>query len=144
MTVSTSQPLHPDWALRDNQEKYDSPEFDFRYAVDHFPAYTAEPIPEALGSTLSITSDDVARVDAYYVSYHKWGPWKPGEPTGSELRLVALAELKDGRWLSVEAWNDYTGWDCQDGSDNRVGATRLQVIHYGLTLDARALLGVSA
>lgn len=142
MTVST--PLHPDWVLREGQSEYDSPEFDFRYALDHFPAYTAEPIPELLTESQCVTSDDVARVDAYFVSYYSNEPWKPGDERGTELKLVAIAELKDGRWLSVEGWNDYTGWGCGEASDVRVGATRLQVIHYGLTLDARARLGLTA
>lgn len=34
---------------------------------------------------------------------------------GSEWSGGFLMELKDGRWLYLTGWCDYTGWGCQDG-----------------------------
>jgi hypothetical protein len=84
---------------------------------------------------------DVAEVTEYAIDYHGT-PWSPGSGGGSELGLVLVARLKDGRWLGLEAWNDYTGWGCQDGSDLYIGPTREDVIANGITNDGRSALGL--
>ncbi|MEO3856121.1 hypothetical protein [Acrocarpospora sp. B8E8] len=99
---------------------------------------TAEPLSVAADP---ITVAHVAAVDCYAISYHDQ-PWKPGDPVGSELELTAILRLTDGRWASVESWNDYTGWDCRDGSTIRIGADRDSVIRWGLTESGRARLGL--
>jgi hypothetical protein len=52
-----------------------------------------------------------------------------------------VGRLNDGRWFAVEAWNDYTGWGCQDSADVLAGATEEYVVYQGLGVDARKRLG---
>lgn len=42
---------------------------------------------------------------------------------GTELQLYAVVRFDNGQWGFVEAWNDYTGWGCQDGVAWRVADT---------------------
>lgn len=125
--------LHPDWeGLAEN------PSSDLGYALQAETQMTAAPIPTAIQR--AICYQDIAEVVRYAVSYHG-AQWKPGDETGTELSLCAVARAKDGRWVAVEGWNDYTGWGCQDGADIRVGATEDQVVRYGLSESARGWLG---
>jgi hypothetical protein len=87
-----------------------------------------------------ISLDMVKTVERYSVNYHG-ADWKPGDTGGTELGLFAVGTLMDGRWFSVEAWNDYTGWGCQDGSDVYIGATEADVVANGVTNDGRSALG---
>lgn len=34
-----------------------------------------------------------------------------------------VLELRDGRFLLVSAWCDYTGWDCQSGGESEVASS---------------------
>lgn len=102
------------------------------------PHMSATPIPLPLPTPVEFA--DVVDVTRYKVSYND-GDWKPGDPTGSEMSMTLVARLTDGRWLSIEAWNDYTGWGCQDGSDVRVAATEDQLVKHGLTNAGRLALG---
>jgi len=103
-----------------------------------YETFTAAPIPMSTGM---VRAQDIARIDAYHVSYYgeQWTP--QNSSTGTELQMVVLAELRDGRWLAVTAYNDYTGWGCQDGSHKSVANTRKDAIKYGLTKEDRILLG---
>lgn len=85
---------------------------------------------------------DLAEVTDYSVSYHgtEWTP--QNNAAGSELSLYVIARLKDGRWLGLEGWNDYTGWGCQDGADAYFGTSREDVIANGITNDGRSALGL--
>jgi hypothetical protein len=85
---------------------------------------------------------DLATVTHYGINYHGH-TWTPGEAGGSELEMVLLGTLRDGRHFALEAWNDYTGWGCQDGADFYAGDTEGDVIHNGLTQEGRTRLGVS-
>lgn len=68
--------------------------------------------------------------------------WKMGEAVGTELSMVVLGELHDGRWFGLEAWNDFTGWGCQDGADLYIGESRIDVVLNGLTQEGRSALGI--
>ncbi len=46
---------------------------------------------------------------------------------------VAIVETKDGRFAYVEAWCDYTGWDCQSGGRIWVSDTLDNLLQVGLT-----------
>jgi hypothetical protein len=91
-----------------------------------------------------VALDQVATVDRYFIDSNG-GQWTPETPDagGSEVTLVLLGTLKDGRWFGLEAWNDYTGWGCQDGCDIYVGPTREDVVANGLTVEGRNHLGLS-
>lgn len=41
-----------------------------------------------------------------------------GEGDGDPWQWVIL--LKDGRYIALEGWCDYTGWDCRSGAENTV------------------------
>lgn len=47
---------------------------------------------------------------------------RAGENDGDHWLCVGT--LTDGRWFSLTAWCDYTGWGCQDGGEHYVDATR--------------------
>lgn len=87
-----------------------------------------------------ISLDMVKTIARYSIGYHG-ADWRPGDSGGSELSLFAVGTLLDGRWFSVEAWNDYTGWGCQDGSDVYIGPNEAGVVANGVTNDGRSSLG---
>lgn len=61
-----------------------------------------------------------------------------GENDGDEWLMVG--RLKDGRWFSIHAGCDYTGWGCQEGGASYVAETKEAILAYGLTLDERVRL----
>lgn len=139
----TMRKLHPDWPEADltgDRWDYPAPLSDLAYALTEGPeTTTATPLPEITGR---IALADIAEVERYYVSYHGL-VWTPdNDADGSELDMVLLMRLHDGRWASVTAWNDYTGWGCQDASYVKVGATRDDVIRYGLDNEGRERLRI--
>jgi hypothetical protein len=91
----------------------------------------------------SITLYEVEEVVRWNVSYHGGSQWAPGDATGTELSLYAVLRLRNGQWASVEAWNDYTGWGCQDGAVVRIGDTEEAVVLQGLSVEGRSTLGYS-
>lgn len=123
-------------------EAEDGPEGDFLYAMGDalgVRTYTADVI-KAERENISLA--DIKEIHEYSVSYHgtKW----PGEPEyggGSELDMQVLMELNDGNWAYLCAWNDYTGWGCQDGVDIYVG-TREEIIENCMTKGEREELGL--
>jgi hypothetical protein len=64
----------------------------------------------------------------------------PGENDSESWMMVG--QLKDGRWFFLDAWCDYTGWDCQAGGDAQVAATLPELIRYGMTEEARSRLSL--
>lgn len=55
-------------------------------------------------------------------------------------RFWALLELTGGRWAGVEAWNDTTGWGCQDGVEWGIAADREAAWLFGLSEEGRRAL----
>jgi hypothetical protein len=53
-----------------------------------------------------IEEKDIKRVSA---------SWGHCNDVGTEWSGGFLMELKDGRWMYLTGWCDYTGWGCQDG-----------------------------
>jgi hypothetical protein len=53
-----------------------------------------------------------------------------GENDGSNW--IGVFKLKDGRYATIDAGCDYTGWDCQAGGIAEVAGTLEEVIQYGL------------
>ncbi len=56
---------------------------------------------------------------------------------------IMVGQLKDGRFFFLEAWCDYTGWDCQAGGDAQVSNSYENLIRYGMTEDARHRLQIT-
>ena len=85
---------------------------------------------------------DLASVTDYSIRSDD-GEWQPGGSIATELSMYILGTLKTGEWFALEAWNDYTGWGCQDGADLYIGPTREDVIANGVTNDGRSALGIT-
>jgi len=132
--------IHKDWPPVDLTETshwcHGAPTSDLAEALA-YETLTAEPVPV---TTRHIDLTDVATVERYAISYHD-DEWKPGESAGTELDMVVVGTTITGEWFAVEAWNDYTGWGCQEGSNVRLGATEEHVVAHGLTVEGRAKLG---
>lgn len=94
-------------------------------------------------ASTSTTLTDIAAVERYHIASHGV-TWEPGSTIDSELELVLLGRLGDGRWFGLEAWNDYTGWGCGEGADFYVGDSEDDVILNGLTQEGRAALAVAS
>lgn len=64
--------------------------------------------------------------------------WYEGENDAESWYAVLI--LSDGRYAGVEAWCDYTGWDCQAGSEVVYASTEDELIS-DMTANARRVLG---
>ncbi len=92
-------------------------------------------IPEAapLGADVPTTTfglDDVEEIYAYIDGEHDERDW------------VCYGLLKDGRYFSVRAGCDYTGWDCQASGMSSVAKTKEDIERFGLGVEERVILGV--
>lgn len=87
-------------------------------------------------------SSEVAPVDIESVS-HFWATSSGFGPC-SDQELVAVFKLRDGRYASVHAGNDCTGWGCQgDYVDWRIADTYQEIVEQGLTKSDRVTFNVS-
>ena len=138
--------LHQDWpeADLDTKSSWDLPVpyYDLAYALTYAEDGHHRSTPPA---DRGVRLADVAEVVRYSISYHdeKWSPgdeenW--GSFGGTELEMSLVGTLKDGRWFTVEAWNDYTGWGCRDDTDVFLSATESEALSK-LTDSARYALG---
>lgn len=64
-----------------------------------------------------------------------------GENDGPNWVIVVL--LKDGRYASINAGCDYTGWDCQAGGTASVASSYEQIVRFGLGDNDRSRLFIS-
>jgi hypothetical protein len=81
---------------------------------------------------------DVAAVIAFWATSNRGSN---DDGPGSEQEMVALVRLCSGRWASVAAGNDYTGWGCQgDYVRWRVATDRADVVRNGLSAGERRSL----
>lgn len=55
---------------------------------------------------------------------------------------VIYGRLEDGRYFSVRAWCDYTGWDCRAGNSGYVARSKEDIIRFGLTDEDRSRFGI--
>lgn len=60
-----------------------------------------------------------------------------------EESWVGVFELHDGRFVSISAGCDYTGWGCQEGGSSQVAASEEEIIRFGLTDEERERLGIT-
>jgi hypothetical protein len=59
------------------------------------------------------------------------------EGCNDEQSWMIYGQLKDGRWFYLEAWCDYTGWDCRSGGHSVVADTKEECEQFALTNEAR-------
>lgn len=55
---------------------------------------------------------------------------------------LGLFRLRDGRYAFIEAWCDYTGWDCQSGGCATVANRIEDLIRWGMSKEQRKRLGL--
>ena len=55
---------------------------------------------------------------------------------------VGVFKLKDGNYGYVDAWCDYTGWDCRSGGDSAIASTLEELQRFHLTKNIRTRLGM--
>lgn len=60
-----------------------------------------------------------------------------GYNDGDAWRLAGKA--KDGRWFYLNAWCDYTGWDCQAGGQVWVADSYEALLQFGIPDNDRSL-----
>ena len=65
-----------------------------------------------------------------------------GENDGEAWKIYGI--LNDGRYFFLEAWCDYTGWDCQAGGSAWVSDTKYGIENFGLSEGARQLWKITA
>lgn len=61
---------------------------------------------------------------------------------GTELNLNAVMVFADGSWAWVTAWNDYTGWGCQEGVSWVLAPDRDTMERFGIDDATRRLFGI--
>lgn len=93
-------------------------------------------IPDTVppGSAVSITTfgrEDVVEI----------GGMVEGENDGPDW--VIWGRLNDGRWFSIRAGCDYTGWNCRAGNSGNVANTRDEIIAFGLSNEERERLNLT-
>lgn len=140
--------LHPDWPETAEEEfrwDYPAPYADLYAALDTGVFLTAG-VPSEVAPPFGMS--DIASVKGYAISGNDRfggpdGPFQPGQGLGTDLTMILFGQLNDGRWFSVNAWNDYTGWGCRDDSQVRVAADERTIIANGLDNEGREALGLS-
>lgn len=134
--------LNPAWESMDSEKSqwgWETPYADIASAFDSAQFVTAA--PGALPAP-RFEFSDIESVDKYFIHYHEQ-VWSPGDESGTELTMILVGKLKSGQWFSLSAWNDYTGWGCQDSATFQIGASEDDVVRYGLDNSERARLGIN-
>ena len=133
--------LHPNWpGYNTAKARWDNegPTAEIASALDDYPEFVTAQVPQAKADPIAL--DDIDSVLTYHLESNQ-EVWAPGESIGTELKMLLLGKLKDGRWFTLSAWNDYTGWGCQSGATFTIGDTLEAVSAYGLDERERNLLG---
>jgi hypothetical protein len=132
--------LHKDWPEFEIGGPLSDPMYDLDTALDEGEQKFAHAQPTPVNPRISLA--DVEKVTDYDISYGgiEWTP--ESSYGGTELEMLVIGKLRDGRWFYVSAGNDYTGWGCQDYSDVRVARTRKQLVEQALTDSDRRALGI--
>ena len=74
--------------------------------------------------------DDVKYIVAFSEGYNDGDPW------------VIVVELNDRMFGYVDAWCDYTGWDCQAGGSSAVKNTLEELQRWDMTSRSRRRLNM--
>lgn len=95
-----------------------------------FLVFKATAVLPAVGkvSVDSITRESVAVIVAKVAGERDEASW------------TGVFRLKDGRYISVCSWCDYTGWDGQSGGEIFVGRSKKEIILFGLSKKERMRL----
>ena len=63
------------------------------------------------------------------------------EGENDETHWIGAFRLKDGRYLFLSAWCDYTGWGCRDGGDAQVASDLPSLVRFAMGTEDRQRLG---
>lgn len=85
---------------------------------------------EAALGFADFSADCIENVIAYDDGFNDGDSW------------VLVAELKDGRFGYVDAWCDYTGWDCQSGGSSEIAESFEKLQRFHLTSQIRRRLDI--
>ena len=96
-------------------------------------AFDAAQLPEASFEevdTSGFDREDVERIIAYSDGYNDEEHW------------IGIFELKDGRFVFLSSWCDYTGWDCQSGGSSLVSNSLEHLLFFSITDEEKKRLGI--
>lgn len=88
--------------------------------------------PGSCNGPASFDQEDVAAI--YHVA--------EGQNDGDAWRCAGM--FADGMFFYLEAWCDYTGWDCRAGGSITFSPTYEDMMRFGLDNRARAVFGIPA
>jgi hypothetical protein len=108
---------------------------DLRYALESSSRDIGAALPERHPEVPPLPAFD--RIDD--ILYWYWDGNEPRGGTEIDLRVVFAGDLlvDEGYWY-LAAWNDYTGWGCQDGASFRWAPTLTELWRFGLEAEDRA------
>lgn len=111
--------------------------YDWREAFAHAggDGYGAANVRQVVGETVSV--EPFGRTDIAFIVGKA-----EGENDGANW--VCFGKLYDGRWFSLSAGCDYTGWDCQASGTALVATTADSIVRLGLADDERERLQMVA
>lgn len=66
------------------------------------------------------------------------------EGENDEQSWLIVGELSSGLFFTIDAWCDYTGWDCQSGGCAIVSRNLAHLVQFALTAEDRTRLGLPA
>ena len=99
---------------------------------------------EAVSSVSMDPALPISGVDLSYFSIEDVEEvFHASEGWNDEEHWIAVVRLKDGRFVAMNAWCDYTGWDWQSGGEARVASSYNEIIRFGLSDDERNDLGIT-
>ena len=90
-----------------------------------------EPVEGYEGPLDAVTLDDVEEVVAASAGENDAASW------------LCIVRLRDRRFVFLDAWCDYTGWDCQGGASAWVHGDLDALVQFGCTADARERMGLA-
>lgn len=94
------------------------------------PADVRPAIPDSGISLTGFGVADVVEVGGLIEGENDGEPWR------------CWGRTFDGDWFYLEAWCDYTGWDCQAGGCATMAKTKDECLRFAMTDEARTLFGI--
>lgn len=91
--------------------------------------------PEPAAPTLIVNCAPVTRELVKEIKFLRLG-------ANEDQNWFLVGFLEDGRWFSLDAGCDYTGWDCQAWGKCWVANTEEEILQHGITNEQRLEFGL--
>jgi hypothetical protein len=104
--------------------------YDWRNAF----SYAANPEPAA--PTIQVNCATIYVDEVEKIKFMRLG-------ANDERNWWLVGQVKDGRWFSLDAGCDYTGWDCQAWGKCWVANTEEEILQFGITNEQRLEFGLT-